>query len=205
MRVAGGAHRRSRLAPMPGRALITLCAAAWAVAIAGCGSDGGTIPSGDSEDMLSLLGGIEENVAAGNCDIAQGQVEQLAGVVDGLPQDVDAEVREGLDQATANLSELASNPEQCEDASGTTDLGGVEPEPETTTPEPETTTTTTTSSSTTTEPEEEPAPEEETDEGDEGTGGGPTETPPGQDGEAPGNSGEGPASGGIGGEKRGDG
>jgi hypothetical protein len=197
---------------MPGSALITLLACACAAVLAGCGSgdEQGTIPAGDSEQLLTLLDGIEDNVAGGSCEIARKQAEEFVDEVNLLPAEVDDEVKGGLREAGGRLVELSEDPEQCEETTGETGLGGVEPPPEetTTTTAPPTETTTTT---TETEPEEEPQQGPSEEQGgssgpDSGPGGGgpPAGAPPGgEEGEVtiepP--SDEGPTSGGIGDEK----
>ena len=182
---------------MPGRAQITLLAGLCAAAIAGCGSDeAGTIPAQNSEQLTSLLDAIESDVATGDCDLAQQHAQEFVDNVNLLSADVDREVKGALQEAGARLSELSTDPSQCE-TTGTTDLGGVEPAE--TTSEPPVTETSTTTTTT----DEEPPPEETG--GDDG-GQGPPETPPGQGGTPPGQEGsggdDGSSSGGIGGEKR---
>ena len=185
----------SRLAAMPGRAQISLLACLCAAALAGCGSDdGGTIPSQNSAALLSLLSGIEENVAGGNCDLAQEQAGDFVDEVNQLPADVGSEVKGALQAAAARLVDLAADPEQCEAITGDTGLGGVQSTPVEPTTEPEVTTTEEMTTETTTEP----PPDEGDDDSDDG--GGPPETPPGQDGTPPGQSDgdEGGGSGGVG-------
>jgi hypothetical protein len=164
---------------MPGSPKIGLlaCVCTLALALAGCGSDdeGGTIPSTDSENLISLLDAVEDNVAGGNCELAQKQAEEFVDAVNALPAEVGEEVKSGLRDGGSQLAELSADPSECEDTTGDSGLGGVEPEPE---PEPETTTTTeettTEESTTTTDTEddsEEPPPPPDDDQGDSGGGG----------------------------------
>lgn len=197
----------SRLAAMPGRIQITLLACLCAAALAGCGSDvEGTIPKSNSDDLINLLDGIEENVAGGNCEIAQEQANEFVDAVNDLPAEVDDEVKGGLQDAAARLEDLSNEPSECEETTGETGFDELEP-----TPAP-TTTTTPTTTETTTEPEEEEDDEEEpppAENGDNGGGpprGGPPASPPGGGGgegtvtiEPP--SEDDPTSGGIGGDK----
>jgi hypothetical protein len=185
----------SRLAAMPGRAQITLLACLCAAAIAGCGSDEeGTIPSQNSEQLISLLDAIERDVASGDCELAQDHAQEFVAGVNLLPADVDREVKGGLQEAAGRLAQLSTDTSQCE-TTGASGPEGVEPVEPTT--EPAVTDTT----STTTTGDEQPPPE---DTGDD-SGQGPPQTPPGQGGTPPGqqNTGgdDGPTSGGIGGEK----
>jgi hypothetical protein len=201
----------SRLAAMPGRPQITLLACLLAAAVGGCGSDeDGTIPSGNSETLIMLLGGIEDNVAGGNCELAQKQASEFVAEVNLLPAEVDDEVKAGLQDAARRLEDLSNDPSQCEDTTGETGFDELEPtttEPTTTTetpttttePETETTTTTDTEQQEEEQPEEDeeaPAPTQPEDGGEDGTDGGTgqgtvTIEPAEED----------PTSGGIGGER----
>jgi hypothetical protein len=200
----------SRLAAMPGRPQLSLLACLLAVALGGCGSDEeGTIPESNSNDLLTLLDGIEQSVAGGNCDVAQKQADEFVDAVNQLPAEVDDEVKGGIQEAAAQLRELSNEPSQCEDTTGPTDFENLEPTTTTpTTTEPPTTTETKdTTTTTTTEPEEEEqAPPEEEPPSENGggppSGAPPAGTPPGQgevEIEPP--SEDEPTSGGIGGEK----
>jgi hypothetical protein len=197
----------SRLAAMPGRIQITLLACLCAAFLAGCGSDvEGTIPNSNSDELISLLDGIEEDVAGGNCELAQDHANEFVDAVNRLPAEVDDEVKGGLQDAAARLEDLSKDQSQCEDTTGETGFDELEP---TTAP---TTTTTPTTTETTTEPEEEeddeeePPPAENGDNGGGPPGGGPPASPPGGGGgegtvtiEPP--SDDDPTSGGIGGDK----
>lgn len=177
---------------MRGTTRISLLAAifAIAIAIAGCGSDDeGTIPSDQSDTLLSLLSSVENSVNDGNCELAQKTAEELVDTVNNLPADVDNEVQSALTKASEQLVNLAENPEQCVD-DGTTGAGGVE---ETTTTDTTSTTTveptetTTTETSTTEEPQT--TPQDET----------PTEDPNIAPGNGQGNPGNGQGNPGVGG------
>jgi hypothetical protein len=188
-----------------GRTRISLLACLFALVLAGCGSDGGTIPENQSSDLLSLLDNVQSNAQSGDCDTASGFAQEFANRVDELPSDVDADVRQELDKAATNLDQLASDSNQCnapeEGASGE---GGFEPTTEstptveettsTTTEEPETTTTTTTTD------EEAPTQQPSDNQGQGGSGTTPPVTPPssgqGQQGEGS-SGGTAPSSGGV--------
>jgi hypothetical protein len=145
---------------MRGRPLIPLLVCAFALTLAGCGSDdGGTIPPGDADTMLNYIQAIEEAVAEGDCEAASDNATELVNVVNTLPNDVDTEVAGELTRAADNLNELADT--DC--VAGTSDVTGLDTTETDATAEPtETTTTTTTEPETTTD--EEPTDEEQTDE-----------------------------------------
>jgi hypothetical protein len=135
----------------------SLLVCAFAIALAGCGSDDGTIPPEDADNLINQLEAVQNYVEEGECDRAEQQAEELVTAVNELPNDVDPEVAGELTKAAANLDQLASEPEQCTET-GASGIGGVEPTDTTDTTEtvePETTTTETTTT------DEEP-PEEET-------------------------------------------
>jgi hypothetical protein len=173
----------STLAAMARRRRISLLWCVLALAIAGCGSgDDGTIPPEEADNLLTLLSDLEDDVAAGDCDLAQQHAQEVATAVEELPGDVDPEVADALAGAADNLDRLAQEPGECTET-GTS--GAAEEQPATepteavtpTTTTEETTTTTTDEETSTPEPEEEepseepeaPAPTEE------GPSGGPTE------------------------------
>ena len=178
---------------MPGRLRTTGLACAIVLTLVGCGGgDDATIPSDDSEQMLSLLDSIESEVQNGDCEDAQERATAFAQTVDELPEDVDPKVRQGLSEASVRLVELTRDPTECADVTGATGEDGAEPAEEaptsvveepTSTPEEET-------ESVPEEPEEEEHEEEPTppeDPGGEGNGP-PLETPGGN---TPGAGGEG--------------
>ena len=151
----------SRLAAMPGTCRLSgvLAAAATAVALTGCGSDGGgEIPAADANQLLSQLDAVESAVAQGDCTTATEAANGFAAQVDQLPADTfsDSNVRSKLVAASANLVGLV--PLQCEQ--GTTGASGETGTVEQTSTTEATTSTTTTTTDTTEEP---PAPDEESD------------------------------------------
>ena len=146
----------TRLAAMPWgtrTALATLVA----VLIAGCGSsDDKSIPPDVSGQLIAQLHQVQDQVEAGNCELAQGPASQFQTSVDSLPSSVDSDTKKDLAKLADNLVELADNPAQC--ASGATGESGVtstSTESSTTESTEPTTTSTATSTSTTTEPEQE--------------------------------------------------
>lgn len=142
---------------MPGILRNAVLGAVAATAIAGCGSDDGTIPPNDAENLINRLDVIESHVQDQNCDQAQAQADGFRDEVNLLPASVDDEVKRGLQQVADQLVELAES--DCEVDEGTTDIGGaVDPETteatDTTDATTETETTDTTDEQTTEEPEE---------------------------------------------------
>jgi hypothetical protein len=186
MMLRGALRPLSRLAAMRGRTQITLLACVCAAALAGCGSeDEGTIPQDDSDRLITLLDGIDENVAGGNCDIARDQVDEFNDAVNDLPAEVDDEVKQGIQEAAGRLAELSDDPSQCDETTGETGFDQLEP-----TTEPTTTEAPTTTETTTTETEKEAPPDTGAEDG-----GGPSQGPGGGGASGPGPGGGGPTSG----------
>jgi hypothetical protein len=161
------------------RTAIPLLSCAFALALAGCGSDDGTIPEDQGQSLLGVLAATEEAVSSGDCERAQEFAQEFVSQTEQLPDSVDPEVAEELTNAGTNLEDLAANPDQC--ATGAS--GFDEEQPEVSVPEEEPETTTTDETETTTEePEtttEEPEPTEEpTPTEQEPPSGGPTQQPP---------------------------
>ena len=168
----------TRLAAMPGRLRKTGLACAIVLTLGGCGGgDDATIPSDDSQQMLSLLDAIESEVQNGDCEDAEERATAFAETVDELPEDVDPKVRQGLDEASVQLVELTRDRTECSDVTGATGEDGAEPaeeEPTSVVEEP----TSTPDEETESVPEEKPEDEENEEE----------PTPP----EDPGGEGNGP-------------
>jgi hypothetical protein len=142
------------------------------LAIAGCGSDdegGKPIPADTAAALESQLDGVQarlDNGTPGACkDILEGTrgpnrdaVQQL---LDGLPGDVDPDVRDALEQSFENLWSLVES--KCEDLQAdeptqTQTQTQPEPEPDTTETQTETIETTPPETDTETNPEEAPLP-----------------------------------------------
>jgi hypothetical protein len=144
------------------------------LAAAGCGSDdegGKPIPAETAAALASQLDGVEarlENGSPGACrDILQGtrgpNLDAVQQLLSGLPDDVDPDVRDALEQSFDNLWSLVES--KCEELQAdepTQTQTQPEPEPETDTTEVPTETTETTPPETDTEttPEEAPLPPE---------------------------------------------
>ena len=144
------------------------------LATAGCGSDdegGKPIPADTAAALESQLDGVQarlDNGSEGACkDILEGTrgpnrdaVQQL---LEGLPNDVDPDVREALEQSFDNLWGLVES--KCQDLQAdeptqTQTQAQPEPEPDTTETQTETTETTPPETDTETNPEEAPLPPE---------------------------------------------
>ena len=132
-----------------------------ALAIAGCGGDeeGEPIPAQTAQALQAELDGVQariDNGSAGACnDILEGDrgpnLERVQQLIEGLPEDVDPDVRSALEESFDRLWELVQ--QDCDDkAQEEESERQQEPEPE---PEPEPTPT-----ETETETEPEPTPTE---------------------------------------------
>lgn len=166
--------------------LVLLLAAGLA---AGCGSDdepeGAPIPQQAAADIESRLAEVERRMEAGGgacADIQNDTKPAVESIVASLPSDVDADVRDALQESIDRLFDLTE--QECDEQKGQDTETQAEPPPET-----DTETETVPTETVPTETEEVPPPEE-TDE----------ELPPGQDGELPpGQGGENPGQGNGGG------
>jgi hypothetical protein len=178
------------------RTATTIVLALAAGLAAGCGSDeeGEPLPQGQATELLGQLDSIQARFEAGSgaCnDITEGDDTNLAvvqRVLNSLPDDVDADLRDALTQSFDRLFELVR--EECAEEEPTetettpTETETVPTEPETETTETETVPTETVPTETETTPTE-----TETEPG----------LPPGQGGEPPGQGGENPGQGNGGG------
>jgi hypothetical protein len=143
--------------------LLALCACL----AAGCGSDdekkGDPIPAQQAADLQNRLDETEARLANGSegaCkDILEDTMPEVTRILSGLPQAVDADVRDALEESFDNLWSLVES--ECQDLKPDEPVQTeTETTPETTTTEttPETTETTPPPTDTTTEPEEAPLP-----------------------------------------------
>ena len=121
--------------------VLALIPVAGIMVLAGCGGDGGPDPSISREDAQTLLAQIQEiedNVEVGSCIVASDRTDQLISDIGELPDSVDEDVRQALDNGANNLRLLLADPDQCEREETTVETT-TEEEP-TTTEEEETTT-----------------------------------------------------------------
>jgi outer membrane biosynthesis protein TonB len=126
------------------------------LATVGCGGDdeGAPIPAQTAQALQTELDGVQarlDNGSAGACnDILEGErgpnLERVQQLLDGLPDDVDPDVRSALEDSFNRLWELVQ--EDCDEKAQEEESQQEEPEPE---PEP---------TPTETEPEPEPTPTE---------------------------------------------
>lgn len=130
-------------------AVLALIPVAGIMVLAGCGGDGGPDPSISQEDAQTLLAQvqeIEDNVEVGSCIVASDRTDQLISDIGELPDSVDEDVRQALDNGANNLRLLLADPDQCEREETTVET--------TTEEEPTTTEEETTTRETTTRPEQ---------------------------------------------------
>jgi cell division septation protein DedD len=151
-----------------------LVAIGTCLAAAGCGSDdeGASIPAAQAAELELRLDEVQRRFEFGDgaCDDIQNDsrpgIEEVLGT---LPEDVDEDVRQALEDGFDRLFDLSS--EQCDEDKGQeteSEPVPVVPEPEPTPTETETVPTETETTPTETETETEPEPEPEEEEGAEG-------------------------------------
>ena len=129
--------------------VLALIPVAGIMVLAGCGGDGGPDPSISQEDAQTLFAQIQEiedNVEVGSCIVASDRTDQLISDIGELPDGVDEDVRQALDNGANNLRLLLADPDQCEREETTVET--------TTEEEPTTTEEETTTRETTTRPEQ---------------------------------------------------
>ena len=163
------------------RHLVSAALVAGGVALAGCGGDDEPqIPRGDASEIVSLLQEVERRMSQERpvCGDVSRDFPRLEAAVAGLPEDVDGDIRESLDDGVAHLRDLieAECAELREPEDDTTDTTDSEPE---TTPDTTPETTPTTPDTTPTTPETTPTTPET------------TPTTPGSGGVQPGDEGDG--------------
>lgn len=120
------------------RGTTTIALAACLAAVAGCGGNdkGRAIPAETRQELQKQLISVENRfeAAGGACaDITENQAS-VETTLEQLPADVDAEVRDALNDGFGRLFELTS--EQCDDQKGQETETTEEPPPVTTTEEP---------------------------------------------------------------------
>jgi len=111
--VPGPPEPITRLAAMGWRRPISLLLCVLSLAIAGCGSDDGTIPPDSSDQLLNLLAGAQSAIGEGECERAQQFAQEFVNQTENLPESVDPEVAEELANAGTNLDNLASDDSEC--------------------------------------------------------------------------------------------
>jgi len=148
------------------RVAVTAAIAASVLALlAGCGStdEGGPVPAATRAELNKQLDSIEARFDHGDgacSDIAQNQTS-VEATLDGIPKDVDAQVRDALRSGFDRLFELTAT--QCDEQKGQqTETETTQPTPA---PAPEPTPTETTPTPTETTPPPEEKPKKDKDEG----------------------------------------
>jgi hypothetical protein len=165
MRRMGTEKPVTRLAAMPfgPRRILAAVAAVAALGAAGCGSDDDkSIPPSSSDQLLTQLQSVRDQMENGDCALAQSAAIQFKSRVDDLPSDVQSDTKKDLNQLADNMIELTSDESQCVPTGGTGETGPTSTDTDTTTTEEPTTTSTTSTATTTdetTKPEE-PQPSE---------------------------------------------
>jgi outer membrane biosynthesis protein TonB len=159
------------------RTTTTLILALAAGLAAGCGSDdeqdGAPIPQQAAVDLEARLAEVERRIEAGGgacADIQNDTLPAVASIIDSLPENVDPDVRDALEQSFDRLFQLTE--EQCDEQKGQETETQAEPPPET-----ETTETLPPEEEEDDDEEEEPPPTEEIPPPEEVP---PTEVPPGE-------------------------
>jgi hypothetical protein len=97
---------------LPARLVCVLALAAGVALGVGCGSDGGTIASGDARGLRDDLDRVRESIDAGKCDQAQSEVAVVRRRVEQL--DVPQRLRRNFATGVAKLGTAAGR--DCEDA-----------------------------------------------------------------------------------------
>jgi hypothetical protein len=151
---------------------LLLVLAAGLVGCGGGGGDGGSIPSADADRLVTQLDQVAERADNGSCNSARFQVGELEQKVGALPQSVDADVRQELNEGLDNLRKLVD--EQCQERET--------PTTDTTETAPTTTETTPTETEPTETTEEKKPPKKKKDEDQTTTETTPEQTAPGDGG-----------------------
>ena len=151
----------------PLKHIFLLLALGACLAAAGCGSDdekGGPIPAAQATALQARLDETENRLANGSegaCkDILDDTMPEVGNILDTLPNSVDPDVRDALEQSFDNLWGLVES--ECQDLKPDEPAQTTPTTPETTPTETQTETTETTPPETSTEtaPEEAPLPQD---------------------------------------------
>ncbi|MEJ7782088.1 MAG: hypothetical protein WKF99_05930 [Solirubrobacteraceae bacterium] len=129
------------------RSALSLLAIAAALGLGACGSTEGGIPGSDADTLRKELSDVARFVEEERCDEVDGQVRQVRDAVVGLPNSVDTELLDNLNEGVGVLEGVVATDCQ-EQAQEAEDEVQEEEVPTTETTEPP-------------EEEEEPPPEEE--------------------------------------------
>jgi len=91
------------------RPALSLIAAAAALGLSACGSTEGGIPGSDADTLRKELGDVANFVERGDCDEIDGQLRQVRNAVVELPNSVDAELRDNLDEGVGVLEGVVAS------------------------------------------------------------------------------------------------
>lgn len=122
---------------------VLLCAAALApFALAACGDDEedfDPIPARNAAALETQLDQVADRVDRGICGSARSQVDELRDKVAALPDGIDPDLREALDDGVDRLADLVESDENCrpEEDEDETDTQTTETEPPEEEPEEE--------------------------------------------------------------------
>jgi hypothetical protein len=94
--------------------LVALVLGAATALLVACGGSDGRIPSGDASSLTRALSQISSDYRAGHCEAAQRDVAKAQNAVLGLPDTVDARLRQRLQSGIQNLA--AKVPATCSQA-----------------------------------------------------------------------------------------
>jgi hypothetical protein len=111
--------------------LVALVLGATTALLVACGGSDGRIPSGDASSLTNALSQISSDYRAGHCQAAQRDVAKAQNAVLGLPDTVDARLRQRLqsgirhlaDRVPATCSQAQTQTQQTQTDTGTTDTG----------------------------------------------------------------------------------
>jgi len=137
--------------------------AAVAVALVSCGRDEKGLLSGDTADQIvANLDRVQRDAAENDCSSAAAEVADVQAQIEGLPDNVDPQLRARLEEGANKLARVVNAPGACETTTAqtttepttteesTTKTTTLKQKPKTTTTAPTTTTTTPTTTTTTT-------------------------------------------------------
>ena len=104
--------------------MLALALGAVCAVLVACGGDGkGLIGSNDADAMQQQLDQIESSVRRGECSGLSGELQDLQQQVNGLPNRVDASLRQRLQEGVANLAQIS--PGRCAIQAAKTDTTPV--------------------------------------------------------------------------------
>jgi len=114
--------------------LVALVLGAATALLVACGGSDGRIPSGDASSLTRALSQISSDYRAGHCEAAQRDVAKAQNAVLGLPDTVDARLRQRLqsgiqhlaERVPATCSQTQTQTQETQTDTGTTDTGTID-------------------------------------------------------------------------------